>query len=76
MNRNNKEKDDYIVLFKGAKLSKKEANKVGVALIFAMIGAVLIYFAFGIENQTAVFLICSALASIGYFVIADKIIKK
>jgi len=76
MNKNNKEKDDYVVLFKGAKLSKKEANKVGIALIFSMIGAVLIYFTFGIENQTAVFLICSVLASIGYFVIANKIIKK
>ena len=75
MNKNTKEKDDYVVLFKGAKLSKKEANRVCIALIFSYIGAVVIYFAFGIENKTAVFLICLALAFVGYFGIATKIIK-
>lgn len=76
MIKNNKDKDDYKVNFRGATLSKKEANNVGIALIFALIGAVLIYFAFGIENKTAVFLICLALSSIGYFGIANRIIKK
>jgi preprotein translocase subunit SecF len=70
-----KDKDNYKVLFSGATISKKEANKVGIALIFAMVGAVLIYFTFGIENKTAVFFICLALSSIGYFGIANKIIK-
>lgn len=76
MIKNNKDKGDYKVLFAGSTISKREANKVGIALIFAMIGAVLIYFTFGIENKMAVFLICLALASIGYFGIANKIIKK
>lgn len=75
MNKDTKEKDDYIVPFKGAKLSKKEANKVGIAIIFSYIGAVIIYFVFGIENKTGVFLICLALAFVGYFGIAPKIMR-
>jgi len=35
---NKKEKDDYVVLFRGAKLSKCEANKAGLGIIFGVIG--------------------------------------
>ena len=44
--------------------------------MFAVIGAVIIHFIFGIENKTVAFLICLALSSIGYFRIANRIIKK
>ena len=76
MIKNNRDKGDYKVIFSGATISGKEAKKVRIALIFAMFGVILIYFAFGIENKIAVFLICLALASIGYFGVANKIIKK
>jgi hypothetical protein len=76
MIKDNKNKDDYKVPFAGTTISKKEGKKLDITLVFALIGVVLICFAFGIENKTAVFLICLALSSIGYFVIANKIIKK
>jgi hypothetical protein len=34
-------KDDYVVLFKGAKLSKNEANSVGLGIIFGIIGSLI-----------------------------------
>ena len=37
---NKKSKDQYIVLFQGVKLSKREANKVGIGLIFGLVGGV------------------------------------
>jgi len=34
-------KDDDIILFKGAKLSKQEANSVGLGIIFGIIGSLI-----------------------------------
>jgi hypothetical protein len=73
---NDKNKADYKVCFGGATISKKESKKVGIAIIFAMIGAVLSFLVFGVENKTAVFFICLVLCSLGYFGLANKIIKK
>lgn len=70
----NKDKDDYKVIFGGATISKKEANKVGVALLFGFIGIVAIGLAFEIENKLAVFIIVLILACIGYFGIANRLI--
>ncbi|RJQ42049.1 MAG: hypothetical protein C4550_00615 [Nitrospiraceae bacterium] len=75
MTTNKNDNNDYKVNFKGITISKKESNKVGLALIFGFIGAISIYFSFGIENKIAVFLICLTLSGIGYFWIANKIFK-
>ena len=45
------DKDDYKVIFGGATISKNEANKVGVALIFGFIGISAIGFTFGLKNK-------------------------
>jgi len=76
MTTDNKNKDDYKVVFGGTTISKRESNKAGLALIFGMIGAILVFFVFRIENKIAVFFICLVLSCIGYFVIAPKIFKK
>jgi hypothetical protein len=34
---NKKSKDEYFVLFQGAKISKREANRIGVGLIFGFV---------------------------------------
>ena len=71
----NKDKDDYKVIFGGATISKKEANKVGVAMIFGLIGIVAIGLAFEITNKLAIGIISLILAFIGYFGITNMLFK-
>jgi hypothetical protein len=52
------------------------SKKAYIAVLFAVIGTLIIHFIFGIENKTVVFLICLAFSFFSYFVIAPKIIKK
>lgn len=72
----NKDKDDYKVIFGGAAISKKEANKVGVAMIFGLIGIVAIGLTFEITNKLAIGIISLILAFIGYFGIANRLFNK
>ncbi len=72
---NKGEKDDYKVLFRGAMISTKEANKVGVALLFGFLGIVTIGFTFGIKDILTLFIISFVLACIGYFGIAGRYFK-
>ena len=71
----NKDKDDYKVGFSGTTISKNEANKVGVALIFGLIGIVAIGLTFQITNKLAIGIISLILAFIGYFGIANRLFK-
>ena len=71
----NTDKDDYKVCFSGATISKREANKAGVALLFGFIGIVAIGFIFGIQNKLAAFSISVILVCIGYFGIANWLFK-
>ncbi len=72
----NSDKDDYKVCFSGATISKREANKAGVALLFGFIGIVTIGLVFGIQNKLTVFIISVILVCIGYFGIANRLFKK
>ena len=72
----NTDKDDYKVCFSGATLSKREANKAGVALLFGFIGIVAIGLAFEIQNKLAIFIISLILVWIGYFGIANRLFKQ
>jgi multidrug efflux pump subunit AcrB len=63
----NKDDVDYKVIFAGATISKKEANKVGVTLIFGSIGIVVIGLLLGLKNKLLIFIIAFILACIGYF---------
>lgn len=70
-----KPKDEYVVLFRGAKLSKKEANKAGLGLIFGLLGAIISAFFFGPEHKILSVIIITVLAAIGYFWVGNKILK-
>ncbi len=37
---NKKNNDDYLVLFQGAKIAKREANIAGLSIIFGIVGVV------------------------------------
>ncbi len=73
--KNKDKEDDYKVIFRGATISKREANKVGVALLFGFIGIVTIGLTFGIKNKLTLFVIALILACIGYFGIANRFFK-
>lgn len=51
----NDKNDEYIVYFKGAKLSKRNANKVGITFIVGCIGAIIA--AYTTENKIIGYLI-------------------
>jgi len=72
----NSDKNDYKVCFSGATISKREANKVVVALFFGFIGIVAIGLSFGIQNKLSIFIISVILVCIGYFGIANRLFKK
>ena len=72
---NKKSKDQYIVIFKGAKLSRREANKVGIGLIFGLVGAMLSGFCFGSDHKISAFIICGIFVGFGYFVVGNKLFK-
>lgn len=70
-----KEKDDYVVLFRGAKLSKREANKAGLGLLCGFVGSIISILTYGSKKSlTAATAFASAF--IGYFVLGNRIFRK
>ena len=67
---------DYIVLFQGVKLSKEEANKVGLGIICGIVGIVTSLFTLGVEYKFASLIIISIFALFGYFVLGNRLFKK
>ncbi len=66
---------EYFVLFRGAKISKREANRAGVGLIFGFAGAIISACLIGPENKIATIMICIFFVAIGYFWVGNKIFK-
>jgi len=74
-----KKKDDYLILFSGAKISKREANKVGLGLIFGTVGVILtivITIATGKEIKIFNYIIIAVFALFGYFIVGNIITRK
>ena len=71
-----KEKDDYVVPFRGANLSKREANKVGLGLLCGFIGITISILTYGTDNRFLTGVTLLACAFIGYFVLGNRIFKK
>ena len=70
-----KSKDEYFVLFRGVKISKCEANRIGVGLIFGFVGAIISTFLIGPENRIVAIIVCILFVAIGYFWVGNKIFK-
>lgn len=70
-----KSKDEYIVLYQGVKLSKQEANRVGLSIILGIIGAVIFFLLLGPGYKLLSLIFCFSLSAIGYFWIGKKIFK-
>jgi hypothetical protein len=71
----NKDENDYKVVFRGATISKKEAKRVSVTILFEMVGIIAIGLLLGLTNKVLVFVLSFLLALIGYFGIAQRIYK-
>ena len=72
----NKKKDDYLILFQGAKLSKREANKAGVGVIFGLIGVFLTHFIQVGQSRIVNYIIIIICSLIGYLGLGNRIFKK
>lgn len=59
-----KREDDYYVYFRGAKLTRRQANIAGLGIIFGMIGAVVVIL-FAIMSKTVALSIVTLLALAG-----------
>ena len=70
-----KDKNDYIVLFKGAKLSKRQANIVGLCIIFGAVGIFVSFLVTGWKNKTIDYVIIIIFVIIGDL-LGNKIFKK
>jgi len=68
--------DDYIVLFQMAKLSKLEAKKVGIGILFGLVGLIVFFLIFGGKYKVLSYTIIGIFIFIGYFLIGNKFVKK
>jgi hypothetical protein len=71
-----KQKEDYIVPFKGAKLSKREANKIGLGLAFGFAGAMISVLLVGSGGKMAAAIFILVFAAFGYFFVGSRIFKR
>ena len=67
--------DDYVVVFQMEKLSKHEAKKVGIGILFGLVGLIISLFIFGGKYKIPSFIIIGIFLFIGYFLIGNKFIK-
>ena len=65
-----KPEDNYKVLFGGATISRKEARRVFIALLFGVLAICLIGLPLGLSDKGGLFELSLAFAAIGYFVVA------
>lgn len=71
-----KERDQYLVLFGGARLSKREANKAGLGLAFGFAGVIVSLFSFGSSAKVLAVIVMILFAGFGYFFLGNRLFKK
>jgi hypothetical protein len=75
MSENSKKEDEYKVCLWGTTFSKIEAYRIGLAVLFSLVGAVVSIALLGPQNKMIAFFISLFLAFIGYFGIAKTMFK-
>ena len=66
-------KDNYIVCFQGAKISKRNANRVGLTIVLGFIGSIIA--AYITPNKTIGYVIVFLFILVGWF-ISNKVFNK
>lgn len=61
-----KKKNEYIVPFKGAKLSKSEANKAGFGILTGFIGIIIALVLFGTSHKFYSIILVGIFAGVGF----------
>jgi len=74
--KNKNDKDDYYSDFRGIRLNKVEANRVGVGIISGFVGVLLISILPFEKDNIINYIILFFFVLFGYFIIAPKIFKK
>jgi hypothetical protein len=67
--------DDYIVVFQMVKLSKHEAKKVGIGILFSLVGLIICLFIFGGKYKIISVIVVGIFLFIGYFLIGNYFVK-
>ena len=71
-----KKEDDYKVVFRGATISKHEANRVGVGIICGLLGMVVAFLITGGNNKIIDYSIIAGSGTFGYIWLGKRIFKK
>jgi|GEM_PF-3094746 len=64
---NQKDNDEYFVLFKGAKLNRNQATQTGFGIIAGLIGFALCLIIFGTNHKLYSLILITIFAGIGFF---------
>jgi hypothetical protein len=67
--------DEYMVLFSGAKISRRNANKCGVALVSGLVG-ILVCLGLGVTHSAGVVVVLLLFVVLGYFWIGRMLFNK
>ena len=74
---NKKEKDPgYYVNFKGATVTKTEANRIGVGIVFGIIGIIVVLLLPLRDEKILSYSLITMFIFIGYFIVSPLIFKK
>ena len=65
--------NDYVVLFGAARISRRQAKKMGSGLIFGFVGLLISIGIFGPDNRLAALVIVLLFAFIGYFGLGKRL---
>jgi len=69
------QKDEYYVDFKGVRLNKLEANRIGVGIIFGIFGIILLFFLPIEPKSLSSYILLVLCVFIGYFLVSPIIFK-
>lgn len=70
-----RKENDYYILFKGAKVNKVQANRIGVGVIFGIIGIILTIFLPYEKKHFINYLMLLISVAVGYFIVSPKLFK-
>ncbi len=65
MSKKNKE-DDYVILFRGAKLSKNQAKSVGIGIFFGILGILILITTSVARTKIMAYILIAVFSIIGY----------
>ena len=70
-----KKNSDYYIIFSGAKIDKLHGNRVGVGILFGIIGIIFAKY-LSISSELLNYFVVASFVIVGYFVVGCTIFKK